>query len=409
MKRAVTLSMLVLLLPMGALAQIDIGVAVGPHRPRDEVGAIAGGLSFAIGAFGQAAAVEARDAAIAEASTSELLFVSEDSAIDPDIVANASGTTLIETVRLDSVGLTMVTVRLAKGDTVAAAIARLSVQPGVLWAQPNHLYQVMGEAAAVPRRFALHHIPFALQVSATIAIIDTPVALMHPALRGTRLREEPLLVQAQPGQHGTAIASLLVGIGQVPGVAPGAQLVSLPAFTEQQKGPALSQTRYLAKALDTAVKLKPAVLSLSWGGADDRLLTRLLDAAHSKGICVAAAAGNGGKTGTIPFPASHPASLAITAVDEKLRAYTHATPGNRIDVAGIGVNLLAAGVKGYRPMSGTSFATAVVAGALLRAPMCAAAGQQVSDLRAAAAAQARDLGAPGKDAIFGAGLFQLPQ
>jgi hypothetical protein len=32
------------------------------------------------------------------------------------------------------------------------------------------------------------------------------------------------------------------------------------------------------------------------------------------------------------FPASHPASLAVTAVDENLRGYAHASQGGRVDI-----------------------------------------------------------------------------
>jgi hypothetical protein len=408
MKRAVSLAVILWLLPAALRAQA-IDVQLGQRQPDDagsaSGGAIAGfGLGLALGALSGPPKLASRDADIPQASTTELLFMVA-AGSDAAALAAAGGVDLAEAAMLDSIKLIMAVGTLRKGDTTAAAIARLGGVPGVLWAQPNHVYQLMGTSAALPKRFALHHIPVLPPVAGTIALIDSSVALSHEALRGASVRQEPLLGNMKAGMHGTAIASLLVGTGQVPGMARGAQLISFAAFEEQAKGPALAQSRTLAKALDAAVKLKPHVLSLSFGGAADVLLARLLDAAHARGICVAAAAGNGGKNGQVPFPASHPASLAITAVDEKLRAYDHATPGSRIDVAGIGVNLLAATPKGYRQMSGTSFATAVVAGALLRSPVCTGA-QPMGDLRAAVAATAQDLGAPGKDSIFGAGLFQ---
>lgn len=409
MRRFAPLCLMALLLPMSSLAQVDIQVGQGQTGESGSSGGlISGGLSLGLAALSARQKFEGRDAPLPEASATDVLFVLEDGSLNPAAIATAAGVSLVETTRLDSIGLTMAAATFPKGDTVAAAIARLNAQPGVLWAQPNHIYQLMGESTPLPKRFGLHRIPAAPPVSGTIALIDSPVAVSHEALRGASVREERLLTNANAGIHGTAIASLLVGTGQVPGIARGAQLVSFAAFEEQKKGPALSQTRTLAKAFDGAINLKPGVLNLSFGGAEDRLLARLLDAAQSRGICVAAAAGNGGKTGIVPFPASHPTSLAVTAVDEKLRAYDYATPGNRIDVAGIGVGLLAATPKGYRAMSGTSFATAIVAGGLLRLPTCTGT-QPTSDVRAAASAQARDLGVPGKDAIFGAELFQLGQ
>ncbi len=407
MKHYACLWLLAIMLPLSSEAQVDVRLG---ERSEDgsSSGVLAGGLSLAFGALAANKKLEARDGAIPEASTTTVLFVLQDSSINAATITAAAGVTLVETARLESVGLIMVAASIAKGDSVSAALARLGAQAGVLWAQPNHIYQLMGNSAALPKRFALHHIPLSPPASGTIALIDSAVAVSHEALRGASIREEPALANSKPGVHGTAIASLLVGTGQVPGTARGAQLISVAAFEEQAKGPALSQTRILAKAFDAAIKLKPNVLNLSFGGADDPLLAHLLDAAHARGICVAAAAGNGGKRAIVPFPASHPASLAITAVDEALRPYNYATPGARIDVAGVGVNLLAATPKGYRMVSGTSFATAVVAGALLRLPACSGGGA-VTDMRSAVAATAQDLGVTGKDAIFGAGLFQSGQ
>jgi subtilisin family serine protease len=395
-----------------AAAQVDIGIGVGrSDRPGDSNnGVAAAGVSLVFGALSARQKLEARDAAIPLASAADVVFVLEDAALDPARIAATTGVSVIEVVPLGSVGLIMVVAALPPGDTPALAQARLGTVPGVIWAQPNHLFQAMAGGKPLPKRFALHRVPpdGLGRITGTIAMIDSPVDLTHEALRGAAIREVAGAAKAVPSAHGTAIASLLVGSGQVPGMARGAQLVSFPAFTDQAKGPALSQTRALARALDSAVLLRPDVLNLSFGGPEDRLLARLLDAAQARGICVAAAAGNGGKTGTVPFPASHPASLAVTAVDEKLRVYRSATPGLRIDVAGVGVNLLAAVPRGYRAVSGTSFATAIVAGAALRLPACTGL-RESSSFRAAAAATAQDLGAPGKDAIFGAGLFQLGQ
>ena len=106
------------------------------------------------------------------------------------------------------------------------------------------------------------------------------------------------------------------------------------------------------------------------------------------------------------FPAAHPASLAVTAVDARLRAYRYASMGSQISVAAWGVALSAAVPGGRRSVSGTSFATAVVAGALLRTPECSTVRNPAA-MKARMMAQAKDLGAPGPDPVFGAGLFKL--
>ncbi|MCR5879651.1 S8 family serine peptidase [Phenylobacterium sp. J367] len=172
-------------------------------------------------------------------------------------------------------------------------------------------------------------------------------------------------------------------------------------------GPPLSETRHLARALDAAIALQPNVLNLSFGGPEDRLLARLVEAADARGICLVAAAGNGGSAGRTPFPASHPKVLGVTAVDVRLAPYPWSTPGTAMDVAALGVDLVAAVPGGYRRVSGSSYASAIVSGALARTPACAR-DRNPAAMRAAVVQAARDLGAPGRDPRFGAGLFRLP-
>ena len=168
----------------------------------------------------------------------------------------------------------------------------------------------------------------------------------------------------------------------------------------------LSQTSLLARAINDALRLRPNVLNLSFGrNGPDPLLSYALDRFRQSGVCVVAAAGNG-KGGPVLFPATHAASLAVTAVDAKLRAYDYASRGPQISVAAWGVDLSAAVPGGRRAVSGTSFATAVVSGALLRTPECNG-GRDPVAMKQRMMAQAHDLGPKGADPVFGAGLFAL--
>lgn len=353
--------------------------------------------------------VEARDAEVDEQTPDTVVFIVRDAGANPQALASRAGVSMAEAVPLTSAGLVMVVGKLAAGDTPAAAIARLSAIPGVAWAQPNHVYQ--GLAGRTPRGYELQGLTaeaMAQPAGGILAMIDTAVALDHEVFAGAAIEQRLFSAPMSPGAHGTAVAALLVGGGAVQGTGQGARLISLAAFQSSgADGPALSQTRYLAKALDAAARLRPGVLNLSFGGPSDRLLETLVDAIAAKGVCMAAAAGNGGRNGRIPFPASHPAVLGVTAVDERLRIYSRATAGWHVDVAAIGVDLMAATPGGYRRVSGSSFATAVVSGALMRLPACTRDGNPGAML-GAVAATARDLGAAGPDEVFGAGLFRLP-
>lgn len=349
---------------------------------------------------------EMRDAQIPDAVAGQVILVISGTPADAQRIARSARLTRIDTSAIAAIGKLMVVAEVTPPDTVDAAIARAGRLRGVDWAQPNFQFQPLG--AKLPKRFTLVGItrPEQVRISGTLAMIDTPVDLASPALKGSNLVQTVYGTSAVPAPHGTAIASLLVGTGEVAGMAQGARLFSLAAFDPAAAASGISQTRYLAKAMDAAWKLRPDVLNLSFGGREDRLLSGILDALGRKGVCMTAAAGNGGPQSAVLFPARHGATLAVTAVDDRLQGYAYAARGPQIGVTGIGVGLLATVPGGYRRVSGTSFATATVSGLLMRMSECTAAHDPAA-MRRRLAAQAQDLGAPGPDPVFGLGLARL--
>ncbi len=319
----------------------------------------------------------------------------------PAAIAQAGGGVMIEATTLQSVALVMIVVQLPPGDTPDAAIARFQILPGVAWAQANQLFLGAAAASATQPRSAGVAAPAAPSSRAgVVAVIDTPVAINHEAFTGVLVQQQVYGPTSGAAAHGTAVAGILASQRPM-------RLVSLAAF-EQPPGAAgpVSQTRYLAKALDAASTLRPNVLNLSFGGPGDRLLEALLAALDGRGVCIVAAGGNGGRRGRPPFPAIHPAVLGVTAVDTRGRVYRDATPGSQVDVAAPGVEVLVPVLGGYRTMSGSSFAAAAVSGSLGHLPACQR--FDPAAMRAAVAAAAQDLGRKGRDDVFGAGLFRLP-
>lgn len=409
------------MLLLAALSWAGVGQAQGPigQTPQPDQqqqgGGGLGGLGVSL-SFGkkkppqppELPPLEMRDAQVPDHVAGRVLFVMPLLGATAAIkVAKAAGVTIIEQVPLDQLGVLMVVAGLAPGDTIVAAAARLAHQRGVDLVQPDYQFQSLG-ASSRSKGFKLHGIPDSdrTPVSGTIAMIDTAIDLDHPALKPAGIRQSSFGLAASPAAHGTAIAELLVGRGSFPGTAPGAQLISLAAFAPASEASWLSQTSYIARAMNEALRLRPNVLNLSFGrSGSDPLMSRALDALAARGVCVVAAAGNGSGQPVL-FPATHPASLAVTAVDGRMRAYRYASQGPQISVAAWGVELSAAVPGGRRAVSGTSFATAVVAGALLRTPECTTARNPAA-MKARMMAQARDLGAKGADPVFGAGLFEL--
>lgn len=383
-----------------------------PDNPRQRPSVGVGGINLSIQLGGKKKVtpppeptLEMTDSVIPDYVPDQVIFVMQGNVTDATAIARAGQVTIIETHYLSEADITMVVAQLRPGDTPVASAARLARIPHVSWAQPNYQFQLMGRT--LPRRFALHAIrDNQATVSGKIVMIDAAVDLAHANLAGASVSQSTFGVTNAPALHGTAVAALLVGTGAYPGMAQGAQLTSLAAFGTPATGVSLSRTVYLARAMNEASRLRPDVLNLSFGGPEDRLLSVMLDTINKNGVCVSAAAGNGGPSGRVLFPATHRSSLAITAVDERLSAYPFASQGSRIDIAGVGVGLSAAVPGGRRTVSGTSFATAVISGALLRLPACNG-GRAPNLMKEQVAAFAQDLGEPGRDAVYGAGLFRL--
>ena len=408
---------LVLALAAASFASVTVAQAIPgqgeqPRPSRGGGGSGIGNIGISIKLGGkkkpkppEAPPLEMRDEVIEDYLPYQVIFVIEGQAGGADKIARNTKVSIVESALLDESAVTMVVAALPLGDTVPAAIARLEKQKGVAWAQPNYQFQLLGKSR--PKRFDLHVIPAKQpKVSGHIVMIDAAADTAHTNLAGASVTQQFFGTDQIPAVHGTAVAALLVGTGDYPGTAQGAKLTSLAAFGVSSTGTALSRTAYLAKAMNEASRLRPDVLNLSFGGPQDRLLGLTLDTIRKNGVCVSAAAGNGGPTGKVLFPATHPASLAVTAVDEKLRGYAYASQGERIDVAGVGVGLNAAAPGGRRAVSGTSFATAVVSGALLRMPACNG-GRNPAAMKEQVAAFAQDLGPKGRDPVFGSGLFRL--
>ncbi|MFV0643284.1 MAG: S8 family serine peptidase, partial [Sphingomonadaceae bacterium] len=124
-----------------------------------------------------------------------------------------------------------------------------------------------------------------------------------------------------------------------------------------------------------------------------------------RGTCIFAATGNGGAKARAPFPAIMDTVNGITALDTKQRAYRYATPGRHVAAAAFGVKRLTAVPGGYRIASGTSFASAWVAGRASLLPQCSGSHDSVG-LRRHIASQSVDLGQPGRDDIYGYGQFR---
>lgn len=135
--------------------------------------------------------------------------------------------------------------------------------------------------------------------SVLVAVVDSAVDARHPELRGHVAIDRDLVdgrLHPKRGEiHGTAVAGIIASASNndegIVGVAPDARIAALRACWSVDDGGARAQCSSfsLAKALEVALSVDPAVINLSLTGPFDPLLARLLDQAVKKGIVIVAA------------------------------------------------------------------------------------------------------------------------
>jgi len=309
---------------------------------------------------------------------------------------------------LGNLGLVVSVFRLPNGISVADALAQLRQALPNVWLDANHRYTLeAGPEVYGPQLVGWPQGAHGCPGAPALGMIDTAPELKHSAFAGRNVTVRlflPAGIAPAPAEHGTAIASLLVG--ENGGLLPGASLRAAAVFRLRGEHGADTTAELVARALDWLAGQKVIAINLSFGGPRNQLVEAAILRTEQLGIEVLAAAGNGGANAPPAYPAAQSGVIAVTAIDAKLRPYAHASRGDYIAFAAPGVDVwVAAPGGGGKYESGTSyavpFATAVFALARLSQP-----GASLSALEQAVAAGAKDLGAPGKDNIFGWGLIR---
>lgn len=320
----------------------------------------------------------------------EVLFASNEQTLG---LATNAGYRLIAETRLELLDRTVAILRIPNGQSVDAAIERLSaLAPGAI-VTANNVYR----NAQASRAVALATPPEPISPGAPVlGMIDTGVdarALGPGVVVGQRA-----FAQAAPaaGAHGTNVAALAA--------AQGVRIVVADVFRTGADGAPYASSESMAAAIDWLVTRGVAVINVSIEGPNNALLGAVVREASARGHVIVAAAGNGGPLAPPRFPAAFEGSVAITAIDEANRPYVRANRGNYIAFAAPGVNVSIPARDRSDRVSGTSFAAPLVAAWLaqhLSEPSAPDATRALELLRA----QSVDLGAPGRDPIYGWGAL----
>ncbi|OYY71167.1 S8 family serine peptidase [Sphingomonas sp. 28-63-12] len=202
--------------------------------------------------------------------------------------------------------------------------------------------------------------------------------------------------------HGSAVASLLVGTGPVRGAAAGARLWAADVYGSD---PAGGNAIAIAKALGWLSAERVPVVVISLVGPANPLLARVVQAVQARGTIIVAAVGNDGPAAPPGYPASYPGVIAVTAVDGRGRALIEAGRALHLDYAAPGADMLAANAAGAAvAVRGTSFA-APLAAARIAHFHASANPAEIPGAIAAANREAADLGKRGPDPRYGRGLL----
>jgi serine protease len=289
----------------------------------------------------------------------------------------------------------------------------------------------------------------------TVAVLDTGVAYSDrgpftrsPDLRGDRFQRGYDFVDDDryPNDyngHGTHVASTIAetidnGVG-VTGLAFGAKIMPVRVLNRRGEGDSVA----ISRGIRFAARKGASVINLSFEfgtGVRASEIPDILDAldfAHRRGVLVIGAAGNGSREGvrrSVAYPARAADVLSVGATTEHgcLADYSNTGPSLDLVAPGGGKDALLQGDPNCNPVdrrgrdivqmtfkpstgvfglpgryTGTSMAAPHVSGAAALVIAAGVIGPNPAPdaIEARLEGTARDLGAPGPDVIYGAGLL----
>ena len=328
------------------------------------------------------------------------------------------GFTIIEKVPMAELGLTAIQLKIPKRMSERQALSILrSNFPNIIADMHTVFDLLQGKPASSDAVFA-HKLVGWGRVPATcgrgvkIGMIDTLPDTTHPTLKGQKITTANFVSKKKKpvkSDHGTAIASLLVGKpyrGNVGGLLPGATLFAGGIFERRKDGKLRSNLQAFLKAINWLTLSKVRVVNLSIAGSKNKVLTKVARESVKSGMILVAAAGNAGPGAKPAYPAAYNQVVSVTALDRRKKIYRHANRGRYIDFAAPGVAIWTAGKGGGKLRSGTSFAVPFIT-SLTALLIHGGFKPDPNAIRSRLRRYVQDLGKPGKDNDYGLGMVRV--
>ncbi len=322
--------------------------------------------------------------------------------------ARALNFQIIRQTTLGRLGLGVTVLRPPQGMSVSDAVAALRMADPQGIYDYNHIYDpsggILSGVGSVFRRDSRS----ADARDISIAVVDAGIEISHPALKRADIVTKNFAgkEKSPPAAHGTAVASILVGESDsVKGVLPGARLYAADVYGGKGTG---GSADAIVQGLAWVAEKGATVINISLVGPPNRTLEAVVKALIARGHVVVAAVGNDGPARPVEYPAAYEGVIAVTSVDIDRHIQIDANRGPEIAFSALGVNVAVAALnRTYGNATGTSFATPLVAA---RFAILVARPDPAALLRAHRTLQAEavDLGAPGRDDVFGYGYLGIP-
>lgn len=241
-----------------------------------------------------------------------------------------------------------------------------------------------------------------------VAVIDTGVDLLHTDLSGNITAGYDFVNNDSSAMddngHGTHVAGIIASVQNGLGVIGGANkadIMPIKVLNNQGYGYLSDVAKGIYYAADNGAR----VINLSLGAPTDSLtLKAAVDYAVKKGVLIAAAAGNDGGQ-PCSYPAAYASVICVVATDSYNKLASFSNVGGELSAPGV-YNYSTYVGNLYKYMSGTSMATPhVAASAAVVMSFCSdCSTTKIKDILHTTAV---DLGAVGKDSVFGYGLVDL--
>lgn len=417
-------------LPPTGLPAVDAWSMVGVvHADDDDDGGDSAGASAGASAAGGADAADAGGQDTDTGPREPALTVQADRFVADELIAlNPSagalqrarqwGARVVETTDQRGLGMRVVRLRLPPGLDARSALAVANERdPGVF--DLHHLYQLAqaepvceGASCEPMQRIGWPATNALCGRGQTLGIVDSDVATDLPALQGADVRVRRFVNDVgapTDALHGTAVAVLLVGQpgSALPGLLPRGRLRAAVPFFRLPSGTLSADAVGLIKSLDWLVSERVQVIGMSLTGPYNLALDAAVQRAQSRDVMVVAAVGNAGRNAPPAHPAALDGVLGVTALSADRRIYWRASQGDAVDFALPGVDVPVPDAQGaVRSRSGTSYAVPYLVAQLSQSLHEGSLSR--ADWLSGRPVPGTDLGASGRDPVFGWGLPQVP-